>query len=405
MTFIPRFARRGGFQTRPQSAGLSAMLVVIAAATVSAALAGCSGNRSASEMTSYSSQTAKSAKPQLFTIPQDQLSHVQVVAIEPGKITRTLRLTGAVAYNAFKTTPVITQVGGPVSRILVVPGQHVRQGEPMLEVASPDYSQLLDTYLKAHDTFRVADKNYDRAKDLYEHHAIAERDLLQAESDRNQALADLNAADQGLKILGIKNPEDLEKAPSSAQIPVIAPVSGEVVERLVAPGQVIQAGQTQAFTISDMSTVWVLANIYQADLANVKQGDDVVVTTDAYPEKFHGKISYVSAALDPNTRTLQARIVVDNPGEKLKRDMYCTVTVTAGVIANAISVPDSAVLRDDENQPFVYVAQGSNQFGRRQVEIGDSQNGRTQVLKGLTPGDKVVGDGSLFLQFANSFQQ
>jgi membrane fusion protein, heavy metal efflux system len=376
-----------------------------AAIVFAAALAGCSGEHSASQMTSYSSQASKSSTPQLFTIPEDQVSHVQVVTIAPGKITRTLRLTGAVAYNAFKTTPVITQVGGPVSRILVVPGDHVRQGQPMLEVSSPDYSQLLDTYLKANDSFRLADKNYDRAKDLYDHHAIAERDLQQAESDRNQAQADINAAEQGMKILGIKNPEELEKGPSSAQIPVIAPMNGEVVERLVAPGQVMQAGQTQAFTISDMSTVWVLANVYQADLANVKNGDDVTVTTDAYPDTFHGKISYVSAALDPNTRTLQARVVVDNPGEKLKRDMYCTVTVTAGVIANAISVPDSSVLRDDENQPFVYVAEGSNQFGRRSVEIGDSQNGRTQILKGLSLGDKVVGDGSLFLQFANSFQQ
>jgi cobalt-zinc-cadmium efflux system membrane fusion protein len=330
---------------------------------------------------------------------------VQVVTIEPAKLTRTLRLTGAVAYNAFKTTPVITQVGGPVSRILVVPGDHVRQGQPMLEVSSPDYSQLLDTYLKAHETYRVTDKNFDRAKDLYEHNAIAERDLLQAESDRNEAQADLNASEQAMKILGIKNPEDLAKAPSSAQIPVIAPMNGEVVERLVAPGQVMQAGQTQAFTISDMSTVWVLANLYQGDLAFVKSGDDVVVQTDAYPENFHGKISYVSAALDPSTRTLQARIVVDNPGEKLKRDMYCTVMVTAGVIQNAIGVPDASVLRDDENQPFVYVAVGSNQFGRRAVEIGESQNGQTQILKGLSMGDKVVGNGSLFLQFANSVQQ
>jgi membrane fusion protein, heavy metal efflux system len=369
------------------------------------ALAGCSGEHSASQMTSYSSQASKSATPQLFSIPQDQVSHVQVVTIEPGKITRTMRLTGAVAYNAFKTTPVITQVGGPVSRILVVPGDHVKAGQPMLEVSSPDYSLLLDTYLKANDSFRLADKNYERAKDLYDHHAIAERDLQQAESDRNQAQADMNAAEQGMKILGIKNPADLEKAPSSAQIPVIAPMSGEVVERLVSPGQVMQAGQTQAFTISDMSTIWVLANVYQADLANVKNGDDVTVTTDAYPDTFHGKISYVSAALDPNTRTLQARVVVDNPGEKLKRDMYCTVTVTAGTVANAITVPDAAVLRDDENQPFVYVAAGSNQFGRRSVDVGDSLSGRTQILKGLSAGDKVVGDGSLFLQFANSFQQ
>jgi len=368
------------------------------------ALAGCSSGRNADDMTSYSSQASKSATPELFTIPEDQMSHVQVVTVAPTTLTRTLRLTGAVEYNAFKTTPVITQVGGPVSRILVVPGEHVREGQPMLEVTSPDYSQLLDTYLKARDTFRVVDKNYARAQDLYQHNAIAERDLLQAESDRNQAQADLNASEQAMKILGIKNPDDLAKAPSSAEIPVIAPIGGEVVERLVSPGQVMQAGQTQAFTISDLSTVWVLANVYQNDLADVKVGDDVVVQTDAYPDSFHGRISYISAALDPNTRTLQARIVVDNPGEKLKREMYCTVIVTAGSMRKAIAVPDAAVLRNDENQPFVYVENGADQFGRRSVEIGQSQNGQTQILSGLSAGDKVVGDGSLFLQFANSLQ-
>jgi membrane fusion protein, heavy metal efflux system len=364
-----------------------------------------SGDRKgAGQMTSYSANGSQSTTPQLFTIPQDQMSHVQVVTVEPTKLTRTLRLTGAVAYNAFNTTPVITQVGGPVSRILVVPGQHVKAGQPMLDVSSPDYSQLLDAYLKAADSFRLADKNWARAQDLYQHHAIAQRDLEQAESDRNQAQADLNAADQGMRILGIKNPGDLAKAPSSALIPVLAPIGGEVVERLVSPGQVVLAGQTQAFTISDLNTVWVLANVYQADLADVRTGDDVVVQTDAYPGSFHGRISYVSPALDPNTRTLQARIVVDNPGEKLKRDMYCTVTVRAGSIPNAIAVPDSSVLRDDNNQPFVYLAIGANQFGRRDVEIGQSLEGKTQILRGLSPGEKVVGDGSLFLQFANSLQ-
>jgi membrane fusion protein, heavy metal efflux system len=370
------------------------------------ALTGCSSNQGerAGQMTSFSQQGAKSQTPELFTIPQDQMSHVEIVTVQATTLVRTLRLTGSVAYNAFKTTPVITQVGGPVSRILVVPGEHVNQSQPMLEVSSPDYSQLLDAYLKAADIYRLAEKNYARAQDLYQHKAIAERDLLQAESDRNQAQAELNAAEQGMKILGIKNPADLANAPSSAQIPVLAPISGEVVERLVSPGQVVQAGQTQVFTISDMGTVWVLANVYQADLAYVRTGDDVVVQTDAYPDSFHGKISYTSAALDPNTRTLQARIVVDNPGEKLKRDMYCTVTVTAGSIRNAIAVPDAAILRDDENQPFVYVTSGSNQFGRRQIEIGESQNQKTQILRGLTPGEKIVGDGSLFLQFANSLQ-
>ena len=369
-------------------------------------LTACHSNdgEQASQMTSFSAKASKSATPQLFTIPQDQMSHVQVVTVEPVTLKRTLRLTGAVAYNAFKTTPVISQVGGPVSRILVVPGEHVKQGQAMLDVSSPDYSQLLDAYLKAADSQRLALKNFSRAQELYAHHAIAEKDLEQAESDRNQAQADLNAAEQGMKILGIKDPSRLASAPSSAQIPVLAPISGEVVERLVSPGQVVQAGQTQAFTISDLSTVWVLANVYQADLAYVQSGDGVVVQTDAYPGSFHGKISYVSPALDPNTRTLQARIIVDNPGEKLKKDMYCTVTVTAGSISNVVAVPDSSVLRDDNNQPFVYVSTGANQFGRRDVDLGESQNGQTRILRGISVGEKVVGDGSLFLQFANSLQ-
>jgi cobalt-zinc-cadmium efflux system membrane fusion protein len=360
------------------------------------ALAGCHPNDNASGMTSFSSKASPSATPQLFTIPAEQMSHVQLATISPGTMTNTLRLTGAVAYNAFKTTPVITQVGGPVSRIMVVPGDHVQMNQPMLEVSSPDYAQLLDGYLKAADSFRLAD--------LHAHNAIALQDLEQAESNRTQAQADLKAAEQGMRILGIKNPEDLAKAPSSAQIPVLAPIAGQVVERLVSPGQVVQAGQTQAFTISDLSTVWVLANVYQADLKYVRSGEDVVVQTDAFPDSFHGRISYVSPALDPNTRTLQARIVVDNPGEKLKRDMYCTVTVTAGVLKDALVVPNAAVMRDDNNQPFVYALTGDNQFGRRDVVLGEMQGSETQIVKGISPGDRIVGNGSLFLQVVNSLQ-
>ena len=174
------------------------------------ALTSChsSDREPAGQMTSFSSDASKSATPQLFTIPPDQMAHVQVVTIAPTTMKRTLRLTGSVAYNAFNTTPVITQVGGPVSRILVVPGEHVKAGQAMLEVSSPDYSQLLDAYLKAADSFRLSDKNYTRAQDLFQHHAIAECDLEQAESDKNQAQVDLNAAEQGLKILGIRTLQD-----------------------------------------------------------------------------------------------------------------------------------------------------------------------------------------------------
>ena len=153
---------------------------------------------------------------------------------------------------------------------------------------------------------------------------------------------------------------------------MLAPAGGEIVERLVGPGQLLQAGTTQCFTISDMSTVWVLVNVYQNDLAYVHAGDAVEITTDAYPTVFHGKISYIAAALDPTTRTLQARIVTDNPGDKLKKDMYVTATVQAGAMKDALTVPDAAVLRDTENQPFVYVLSGATSLRGAQVKIGDS---------------------------------
>jgi cobalt-zinc-cadmium efflux system membrane fusion protein len=373
-------------------------------------LAGCGqhGADSGASSVSFGSAPGEEAKAQLFTVPAEQMAHVEVAAVEVTRLPRVLRLTGSVAYNNFKTTPVISQVGGPVSRILVSPGEVVNTDQPMLYVSSPDYAQLRSTYLKARDALELAEKSYNRASDLYAHHAIAEADLQQAESTRNQARADLESAQQSLKVLGINQLDGLIKAQVSPEIPVLAPLVGEVVERLVAPGQVLQAGATQCFTISDMSTVWVLANVYEHDLGSVHLGDAVVIQTDAYANSFSGKISYIATALDPNSRTLQVRIETANPQKKLKRDMYVTAIVHAGVIEGALTVPDAAILRNNENQPFVYVAENAGQpqqFAERLVTIGDSQEGKTQVLSGLRAGERVVADGSLFLQFANSFQR
>lgn len=391
----------------------SRALVFCAAAStflVATALFGCGGRAAEpeSKMTSYSGTETSADTASLFTVPQDQMTHVSVVSVQKTSISRVLRLTGAVAYNAFATTPVFSAIGGPVHELLVTPGQTVSAGQPLLTVNSPDYSVARSAYLKARDAFLLADKFYVRAQDLFAHGAIAESDFQTAESTRAQAHADLQASEDALRVLGIKDPESLSKNPpaTTAQVPVLAPVSGEIVERLVGPGQLLQAGVTQVYTISDMSTVWVLVNVYQSEMAYVRMGDRVDVNTDSYPETFHGRISYIATALDPNTRTLQARIVTENPGKKLKKDMYVTATVDAGSVSNALTVPDAAVLRDTENQPFVYVQSASkpNQFARRMVQLGESHGGRTQITSGLQEAEHVVGDGSLFLQFKNSLQ-
>ena len=375
----------------------------LAALSVIMVLAGCKG--SGSNASANSGSANNSSNPELFTVPQDQMSHVQVLTVQPVTLTRSLRLTGAVAYNSFRTTPVITQVSGPVSRVVVVPGQKVIQGEPMLYVASPDYSQLRTNYLKAKDAYALAQKANARAQDLYQHQAIAEQNVEQAQSAEVQASGDLVAAQAALKVMGVTDPDALVNAPPSFEVPVKAPIGGLVVEQDVSAGQFIQPGTTQCFMISDISTVWVLVNVYQKDLPYVRVGDQVAIQTDTYPQVFHGRIAYVAASLDPNTRTLQARIETNNPGEKLKKDMYVVATVNAGTIQNAVALPDAAVLRDTENQPFVYAAASANQFVRRSVTLGESLNGKTEIISGLKPGDQVVGNGSLFLQFANSLQR
>jgi len=370
------------------------------------ALAGCGGaGENANKMTSFSTAESAESKAELFSLPADQMSHIQIFTVTTGPLERTLRLSGAVAYNGYGTTPVITQVGGPVSRIVVTPGEHVTKGQPLLYVTSPDYSLTRSAYIKARDALQLADRFYKRAQDLFAHQAIAQADLEQAESNRTQAEADLQSSEQAIRVLGIPNPESVLTAPPAAELPLLAPLAGEIVERLCSPGELLQAGGTQCFTLSDMNSVWVLVNIYQNDIANVHVGEDVTIDNETYPGVVRGKIQYVAPALDPTTRTLQARIEASNPGERLKKDMYVTAEVHAGTIPSALSIPDAAVLRDTENMPYVYIQTGNNQFARRMVTLGDSQGGKTQVVTGLQNGDKIVGDGSLFLQFQNSLQR
>ena len=386
----------------------AALAGVLALGALVLALAAC-GSRTppATEAAPYDQTKAagENMKAELFSVPPEQRSHIQIVAADATPLRRVLRLTGTVAYNGFQTTPVITQVGGRVSRIMVSPGDVVRAGQVMLYAESPDYALMRSGYLKARDAAALAEKNYARASDLYAHHANAEAELQAAESARNQAQADLQAATQGLRVVGVTDLDTLLKGPGSPEIPVFAPIAGEVVDRLVGPGQVLQAATTQVFTISNLSTVWVLANVYEHDLGFVHVGDAVSIQTDAYPTIFRGRISYISPALDPATRTLPVRIETSNPEKRLKKDMYVTAIVAAGTLARAVSVPDAAVLRSPENQPFVYVATGENQFAQRLVSIGDSLDGKTQITEGLKEGERVVSDGSLFLQFANASQR
>ncbi len=358
-------------------------------------LAGCGGG-GANKMTSFAGRS-QGPHASLLSVPAAQRSQVRVVKVQALSLPRTLRLAGTVSYNAFATTPVISQLDGPVTRVVVVPGEAVRAGQPLCYVESPGFSRMRAHYLKTRDAARLARLQLDRARDLYAHHAIALQQLQAAQSQMAQSQADLDAARQALLVLGVKNPA---AAGAVTAIPILAPVAGEIVARGVEPGQYVRAGGTQAFLISNLNTVWVLAHVYQRELAWVRPGETATIETDAYPDRFSGRITYIAPEVDPATRTLQVRIVTANPRQELKKGMYVTALIHAGEMAHALVVPAAAVLRNGENQPFVYREAAPNQFAMQMVGLGITRGGMTQITSGLRAGESVIAHGSLFLQFA-----
>ena len=277
-------------------------------------------------------EASASATPQLFTIPRGSDVARPGGHGEPTTLTRTLRLTGAVAYNAFNTTPVITQVGGPVTRILVVPGEHVTAGQPMLEVSSPDYSQLLDAYLKAADSSRLAEKNYARAQDLYQHHAIAA-----ARSGAGGIGSQSGAGGSERRRARNEDSRDQESRASLANGSVVGADSGAGSHRRRSGGASGLAGPGGAGG-PDAGLYHLRSEHGLGSRQCVSGGPGICsqrrgcrcanrrISQAAFMEGFRmSRLRWIQTP-EPCRRASWSII----PGEKLKRDMYCTVTVTAG---------------------------------------------------------------------------
>jgi len=269
-------------------------------------------------------------------------------------------------------------------------------------------STAVSTYRKAKNRFDLAKHQLDRNKDLFEHKALSARDYEAAQADFNDASTDLQAALQTLKIFGVIQSDitdaEQQNVPIKAEMVMRAPLAGVVVQKMVLPGQFIQAGTTAAFVISNTATVWVQGHVYDKDLASVHVGDKVDERNASFPEAFHGVISYVGDMLDPATRTTPVRIVTQNPNGLLKKDLFVDVVIHDKSTRDVLVVPTTAVLYDEQNFPFVYVQIDASRFAQRLVKLGGQQGDDTQVTEGLKAGEPVVSQGSVFLQFANTYR-
>jgi cobalt-zinc-cadmium efflux system membrane fusion protein len=290
-----------------------------------------------------------------------------------------------------------------VSRLLVSLGDQVKKGAPLAAVESPDFAAAISAYHKALATAQTNRRLADLDKDLAQHNGVAQREAAQAETDAANAEADRDAALQALVSLNVpaETIKGIQEGRPVARLEgmIRSPIAGTVVEKLITPGQLLAAGTTPCFTVADLSRVWVMAQVFGSNLTSVSVGDTAEVMTDLGSNKFSGRVDNIAALVDPNTRSVAVRVVVDNPAKFLKKQMYVRVLIQGRQESTGLLVPVSSILRDDENLPFVYLVQSDGSFARQHVTVGYRSGEQYDIADGLKVGDQIVVDGGIFVQF------
>jgi membrane fusion protein, heavy metal efflux system len=333
----------------------------------------------------------------------EQRGNLHLYQVAQSTFRKTVETNGVVDFDNDQATSVLAPFSGPVSRLLVSLGEHVKLGAPLAIVDSPDFAAAIGAYRKAIATAQTLRRLADLDKDLTAHNGVSKREADQAETDAVNAEADREAALQSLVSLQV--PADTIKAiqegrsVSRVDGVIRAPVAGTVVEKLITPGELLQAGTTPCFTVADLSRVWVLAQVFGADLEGVRVGDSADIVTGVGEKTFSGTVDNIAALVDPDTRSVAVRVVAKNPADFLKKQMYVRVQIHAQEQSSGTLIPVSAVLRDDVNLPFVYAVQSDGSFARQHVTLAYRTGDQYDIAEGLKTGDEIVVDGGLFVQF------
>ena len=330
-------------------------------------------------------QTVQTGDMSLVSV--DKPDQFPLVSADQWEATALLKVTGTVNPDISREIPVISLASGRVVDIRARLDDHVMKGDLLLKVQSPDITNAFDAYLKAVNDEQLANKAYVRAKDLYEHGADSLAMLEQAEDTEKDMQADLAAAEQQLKTLGV------DKNHPSSVVPVYAPISGVIVAQNVtnaAAAGVTFSGSATAFTIADLSRVWIICDVYENDIPKLQLGQAAQIRLNAYPDKvLTGRVSDIGPVLDPSIRTAKVRIEVPNPGI-LKMGMFVSATFASRNIEVHALVPTTAVLHLHDRD-WVFVPAGDGRFRRVEVHGGNTVLGKKlEILSGITPGQQVV---------------
>ena len=349
-------------------------------------VAGC-GNKDQGSGAPPPAKVVEVADMNLISIDKSDVNKFPIATAGQIEASSELKATGTVFPDVAREVPVISIANGRVVDLKARLDDNVKRGQLLFSVQSGDVTNAYDAYLKAVNDEQLANKAYARADDLFKHGAISQAMVEQADDAEKDAKADLTASEEQLKILGV------DRDHPSPIVNVYAPISGVIISQNVtnaAAAGVSLSGSATAFTIADLSTIWILCDVYENDLPKIQIGQEATIRVDAYPDKhLTGRISDIGPVLDPSIRTAKVRIEVPNPGI-LRLGMFVTATFSSRMKATYTVVPADAVLHLHDRD-WVYLPAGDNQFRRTEVRAGSMLEGnRQEILSGLNPGQKVV---------------
>lgn len=324
---------------------------------------------------------------------------VKQVAFEDAVVP--LSATAVIEMNMDRSAKISPRVTGKAVKVISSQGDRVKAGQVLAYLDSVELNQTWADYLKAQGKAELARKNLQREETLFEKKISPEKDVLKAKQELGESEADLNLAKERFKLLGV-NVSEFESAKGNGNhplIPVTPPIGGVVLERTVTQGEVVNS-EKALFTVADLSTLWVVIDVYEKDISRLRIGTGVKVSVAAFPDKiFKGKISYIGAVVDEKTRTEKARVTIDNSSGLLKPGMFASVLTeaTSGGTERLIAVPEEAVLIDGTKR-YVFIQTAPDKFKRRDIEAGRTLGNRLEVTSGLKEGETVAVKGSFILK-------
>lgn len=331
----------------------------------------------------------------LFHVPENQRAKLTLVKVAARPVDLPIELPAKVTFDELRTSEITPLVDGKVAKVIAKEGDRVHAGQALLAIASPDSADTQANLDRDQAALAHAEAVLARNEDLYAHKAIALADLEQAQLDVKTAKASVEGDRARVSITGT--------GPKLAMLR--SPIDGIVVARHIAVGEAVQAGATPTFTVTNPEAIWVVGQLYQEDLRHVAVGDPAEIRSSVLDHPIPGKVLYVGAAIDSETLTIPVRIAAENPDGLLKKGLYVEAAISPRKPQDELLVPADAVLRDDDNLPFVYVEAEVGEFARRHITLGEQVGHDFVVRDGLKPGEQIIGNGALFVQFAESLAQ